>query len=90
MDMLEDTRDIRITRLEGQVQVLVDTQGAMLDRMDVLIANQKEMKADLARLEANQVKIIEILQALALEVADLKDRIIGRPMGFVLPEDDDS
>ena len=88
MDMLEDTRDIRITRLEGQVQVLVDTQGAMLDRMDVLIANQKEMKADLARLEANQVKIIEILQALTLDVADLKDRIIGRPMGFATGDDD--
>ena len=83
MDMLEDTRDIRITRLEGRVQVLVDTQGAMLDKMDVLIANQSELKA-------NQVKIIELIQTLALEVADLKDRIIGRPMGFVLPEDDDS
>ena len=83
MDMIEDTRDIRITRLEGRVQVLVDTQGAMLDKMDVLIANQSELKA-------NQVRIIELLQALALEVADLKDRIIGRPMGFVLPEDDDS
>ena len=90
MDMLEDTRDIRITRLEGRVQVLVDTQGAMLDKMDVLIANQARLEANQARLEANQVKIIEILQALALEVADLKDRIIGRPMGFVLPEDDDS
>ena len=83
MDMIDDTRDIRITRLEGLVQVLVDTQGAMLDKMDVLIANQSELKA-------NQVRIIELIQALALDVADLKDRIIGRPMGFVLPEDDDS
>ena len=83
MDMIEDTRDIRITRLEGRVQVLVDTQGAMLDKMDVLIANQSELKA-------NQVRIIELLQALALEVADLKDRIIGRPMGFAPPGDDDS
>ena len=83
MDMIDDTRDIRITRLEGRVQVLVDTQGAMLDRMDVLIANQSELKA-------NQVRIIELIQTLALDVADLKDRVIGRPMGFVLPEDDDS
>lgn len=69
------TRDIRITRLEGRVQVLVDTQGAMLDKMDVLIANQ-------AKLEANQVKIIELIQTLMLDVADLKDRVIGRPMGI--------
>lgn len=81
MDMIEDTRDIRITRLEGQVETLQDVQGAMLDKMDVLIANQKELKA-------NQGKIIEILQALALEVADLKDRIIGRPMGFATGDDD--
>lgn len=77
------TRDIRITRLEGRVQVLVDTQGAMLDKMDVLIANQ-------AKLEANQVKIIELIQTLMLDVADLKDRVIGRPMGFAPPRDDDS
>ncbi len=90
MDMLEDTRDIRITRLEGRVKTLEDVQGAMLDKMDVFIANQNEMRADLARLEANQVRIIELIQALALEIADLKDRVIGRPMGFALPEDDDS
>ena len=83
------TRDIRITRLEGRVQTLEDVQGAMLDKMDVFIANQKEMKADLVRLEANQVRIIELIQALALEIADLKDRVIGRPMGFA-PGDDDS
>lgn len=83
MDMLEDTRDIRITRLEGRVKTLEDVQGAMLDKMDVFIANQNEMRADL-------VKIIELIQALALDVADLKDRVIGRPMGFALPEDDDS
>ena len=89
-DMMDDTRDIRITRLEGRVQVLENVQSAMLDKMDVFIANQNEMRADLVRLEANQVRIIELIQALTLEVADLKDRIIGRPMGFVLPEDDDS
>ena len=82
MDMIDDTRDIRITRLEGRVKTLQDVQDAMLDKMDVLIANQ-------ARLEANQVRIIELIQALALDVADLKDRVIGRPMGFV-PRDDDS
>ena len=81
--MMDDTRDIRITRLEGRVGTLEDVQGAMLDKMDVLIANQSELKA-------NQVKIIELIQALALDVADLKDRVIGRPMGFVLPGDDDS
>ena len=81
--MMDDTRDIRITRLEGRVETLEDVQGAMLDKMDVLIANQSELKA-------NQVKIIELIQALALDVADLKDRVIGRPMGFVLPGDDDS
>ena len=70
MDMLEDTRDIRITRLEGQVKTLQDVQGAMLDKMDVLIANQSELKA-------NQVRIIELIQALALEVADLKARVIA-------------
>ena len=90
MDMIDDTRDIRITRLEGRVETLQDVQGAMLDKMDVFIANQNEMRADLARLEANQVRIIELIQALALEIADLKDRVIGRPMGFALPEDDDS
>ena len=83
MDMLEDTRDIRITRLEGRVKTLEDVQGAMLDKMDVFIANQNEMRADL-------VKIIELIQTLMLEIADLKDRVIGRPMGFALPEDDDS
>ena len=70
MDMLEDTRDIRITRLEGRVKTLEDVQDAMLDKMDVLIANQSELKA-------NQVRIIELIQALALDVADLKDRIIA-------------
>ena len=88
--MMDDTRDIRITRLEGRVQVLENVQSAMLDKLDVLIANQARLEANQARLEANQVRIIELIQALALEVADLKDRIIGRPMGFVLPEDDDS
>ena len=68
MDMLEDTRDIRITRLEGRVKTLEDVQGAMLDKMDVFIANQN--------------KIIELIQALALDVADLKDRVIA-------PGDDD-
>ena len=63
MDMMDDTRDIRITRLEGRVQVLEDVQGAMLDKMDVLIANQN--------------KIIELIQALKLEVADLKARVIA-------------
>lgn len=81
MDMMDDTRDIRITRLEGRVQVLVDTQGAMLDKMDVLIANQKELKA-------NQVKIVELIQALMQDVADIKARVIGRPMGFA-PGDDE-
>ena len=97
MDMIDDTRDIRITRLEGRVKTLQDVQDAMLDKMDVLIANQSELKANQARLEANQVRleanqvrIIELIQALALDVADLKDRVIGRPMGFVLPTDDDS
>ena len=90
MDMIDDTRDIRITRLEGRVETLEDVQGAMLDKMDIFIANQNEMRADLARLEANQVRIIELIQALALEIADLKDRVIGRPMGFVPPRDDDS
>ena len=90
MDMIDDTRDIRITRLEGRVKTLEDVQGAILDKMDVFIANQNEMRADLARLEANQVRIIELIQALTLEVADLKDRVIGRPMGFVPPGDDDS
>ena len=88
--MMEDTRDIRITRLEGRVKTLEDVQGAILDKLDVLMANQARLEANQARLEANQVRIIELIQALALEVADLKDRIIGRPMGFVLPEDDDS
>ena len=88
--MMDDTRDIRITRLEGRVQVLENVQGAILDKLDVLIANQARLEANQARLEANQVRIIELIQALTLEVADLKDRIIGRPMGFVLPEDDDS
>ena len=83
MDMIDDTRDIRITRLEGRVKTLQDVQDAMLDKMDVLIANQ-------AKLEANQVKIIELIQTLMLDVADLKDRVIGRPMGFVPPRDDDS
>ena len=83
MDMIDDTRDIRITRLEGRVETLQDVQDAMLDKMDVLIANQ-------AKLEANQVKIIELIQTLMLDVADLKDRVIGRPMGFVPPRDDDS
>lgn len=63
MDMIDDTRDIRITRLEGRVKTLEDVQGAMLDKMDVLIANQN--------------KIIELIQALKLEVADLKDRVIA-------------
>ncbi len=83
MDMIDDTRDIRITRLEGRVKTLEDVQGAMLDKMDIFIANQNEMRADLARLEANQVRIIELIQALALEIADLKDRVIA-------PRDDDS
>ena len=83
MDMIDDTRDIRITRLEGRVKTLEDVQGAMLDKMDVFIANQNEMRADLARLEANQVRIIELIQVLALDVADLKDRVIA-------PGDDDS
>ena len=77
------TRDIRITRLEGRVQTLEDTQGAMLDKMDIVIANQDELKA-------NQVKIIELIQTLMLDVADLKDRVIGRPLGFAPPRDDDS
>ena len=63
MDMIDDTRDIRITRLEGRVKTLEDVQGAMLDKMDVLIANQN--------------KIIELIQVLKLEVADLKDRVIA-------------
>lgn len=82
------TRDIRITQLQGRVQTLEDVQAAMLDKLDVVIANQDKLKADLVRLEANQVKIIELIQALALEVADLKDRVIGRPMGFA-PGDDE-
>ena len=90
MDMIDDTRDIRITRLEGRVETLQDVQDAMLDKMDVLIANQGKLKANQARLEANQVRIIELIQALALDIADLKDRVIGRPMGFVPPRDDDS
>ena len=69
MDMIDDTRDIRITRLEGRVKTLEDVQGAILDKMDVLIANQN--------------KIIELIQALTLEVADLKDRVIA-------PGDNDS
>ena len=81
MDMIDDTRDIRITRLEGRVKTLQDVQDAMLDKMDVLIANQ-------AKLEANQVKIIELIQALALDVADLKDRVIERAMEFASGDDD--
>lgn len=90
MDMLEDTRDIRITRLEGRVETLQDVQDAMLDKMDVLIANQNKMKANQEEMKSDLVKVIDLLQALTLEVADLKDRVIGRPMGFALPEDDDS
>ena len=81
MDMIDDTRDIRITRLEGRVKTLEDVQGAMLDKMDVLIANQNKMKA-------NQEEIIELIQALKLDVADLKARVIGRPMEFA-PGDDE-
>lgn len=90
MDMIDDTRDIRITRLEGRVETLQDVQGAILDMMDVLIANQKRLEANQDEMKSDLVKVIDLLQALTLEVADLKDRIIGRPMGFVLPEDDDS
>ena len=75
------TQDIRITRLEGRVQTLEDVQGAMLDKMDVLIANQDELKA-------NQVKIVGLIQALMQDVADIKARVIGRPMGFA-PGDDE-
>lgn len=81
MDMIDDTRDIRITRLEGRVKTLENVQGAMLDKMDALIANQNKMKA-------NQEEIIELIQVLKLEVADLKDRVIGRPMEFA-PGDDE-
>ena len=90
MDMIDDTRDIRITRLEGRVKTLEDVQGAILDKMDVLIANQKELKANQDEMKVTLVKIIELIQALALDVADLKDRVIGRPMGFVPPRDDGS
>ena len=90
MDMIDDTRDIRITRLEGRVKTLEDVQGAMLDKMDVFIANQKKLEANQDEMKADLVKIIELIQTLMLDVADLKDRVIGRPMGFALPEDDDS
>lgn len=52
----------------------------MLDKMDVVIANQKELKA-------NQVKIVGLLQALMQDVADIKARVIGRLMGFALGDD---
>ena len=81
MDMMDDTRDIRITRLEGRVKTLEDVQGAILDKMDVLIANQNKMKA-------NQEEIIELIQVLKLEVADLKARVIGRPMEFASEDDE--
>ena len=74
-------RDIRVTRLEGGVQTIEDVQSAMLDRMDVLIANQKE-------LEANQVKIIELIHALMQDIADIKAHVIGRPMGFAPGNDE--
>jgi len=83
-------RDIRVTRLEGGVQTIEDVQGAMLDRMDVLIANQDELKASQDELKANQVKIIELIHALMQDIADIKAHVIGRPMGFVPPRDDDS
>ena len=73
--MMDDTRDIRITRLEGRVETLENVQGVILDKLDVLIANQS--------------KLIALVQELAVDVAVIKDRVIGRPMGFVLPEDDD-
>lgn len=51
------TQDIRIARLEGKVQTLEDVQTAMLNKLDVLIANQDELKANQDELKANQDKL---------------------------------
>lgn len=82
------TQDIRITRLEGRVQTLEDVQDAILDKLDIVIANQDELKTSQDELKANQVKIVGLIQALMQDVADIKARVIGRPMGFA-PGDDE-
>ena len=70
------TRDIRIARLEGKVQTIEDVQMAMLSKLDTVIANQDELRA-------NQVKLLDMIEVIIQELADIKSRVSGRPIGFI-------
>jgi len=75
------TRDIRIARLEGKVQTIEDVQMAILSKLDTVIANQDA-------LQANQVKLIGLIEVIMQELADIKSRVYGRPMGFIQDDEE--
>ncbi len=86
---LQETQDIRITRLENRMRTFEDVQTELLRALNTVIANQdklkasqdelraslNELKANQDELKANQDSLIGMVQMIIQELSDIKDRV---------------